>query len=70
MFAQVTTASVSPLHHISSCGVGQVVVFAGLFEATPNMDALASVIGHEVGHVVANHGGEKLSKVCCIRFAI
>lgn len=41
---------------------GKVVVFTGLFEATPNADALASVIGHEVGHVVANHGGEKLSK--------
>lgn len=39
------------------------VVFTGLFNATPNEDSLASVIGHEVGHVVANHGGEKLSKV-------
>lgn len=41
----------------------QVVVFTGLFQAAPNADALASVLGHEVGHVVANHGGEKLSKV-------
>lgn len=41
----------------------QVVVFTGLFDATPNQDSLASVIGHEVGHVVANHGGEKISKV-------
>ncbi|CAM9300210.1 unnamed protein product [Laminaria digitata] len=41
---------------------GKVVVFSGLFEATPNADSMASVIGHEVGHVVANHGGEKLSK--------
>lgn len=45
-----------------SCRI-QVVVFTGLFEVTPNEDALASVLGHEVGHVVANHGGEKLSKV-------
>eukprot|EP00904_Undaria_pinnatifida_P004708 jgi/Undpi1/14238/HiC_scaffold_9.g03887.m1 len=41
---------------------GKVVVFTGLFDATPNQDSLASVIGHEVGHVVANHGGEKISK--------
>ena len=38
-------------------------MFTGLFEVTPNSDALASVLGHEVGHVVANHGGEKVSKV-------
>ncbi|CAN0526939.1 unnamed protein product, partial [Ectocarpus sp. 8 AP-2014] len=42
---------------------GKVVVFTGLLEVTPNEDALASVLGHEVGHVVANHAGEKLSKV-------
>ncbi|CAN0147901.1 unnamed protein product, partial [Hapterophycus canaliculatus] len=42
---------------------GKVVVFTGLLGATPNEDALASVLGHEVGHVVANHAGEKLSKV-------
>ncbi|CAN0395624.1 unnamed protein product, partial [Ectocarpus sp. 8 AP-2014] len=41
---------------------GKVVVFTGLLEVTPNEDALASVLGHEVGHVVANHAGEKLSK--------
>lgn len=41
----------------------QVVVFTGLFEVTPSEDALASVLGHEVGHVIANHGGEKMSKV-------
>lgn len=41
---------------------GKVVVFTGLFEVTPNEDSLASVLGHEVGHVVANHGGEKVSK--------
>lgn len=47
----------------------QVVVFTGLLGATPNEDALASVLGHEVGHVVANHAGEKLSKVCCLLLA-
>lgn len=46
----------------------QVVVFTGLLKATPNADSLASVIGHEVGHVVANHGGEKLSKVFLVFF--
>ncbi|CAN0426904.1 unnamed protein product, partial [Ectocarpus sp. 13 AM-2016] len=40
----------------------KVVVFTGLLGVTPNEDALASVLGHEVGHVVANHAGEKLSK--------
>lgn len=44
----------------------EVVVFTGLFEVTPNKDALASVLGHEVGHVVANHGGEKVSKVTTV----
>lgn len=41
----------------------QVVIFTGMLGITPNDDSLAAILGHEVGHVLANHGGEKLSNV-------
>lgn len=60
-----STVCVLPMPKLvyQTTGTPQVVVFSGLFDATPNIDALASVLGHEVAHVLANHGGEKISKV-------
>lgn len=41
---------------------GKVGVHTGLFQITQNEAALAAVIGHEVGHVIAGHGGERMSQ--------
>lgn len=37
-------------------------VFTGLIEAAQNNGQIASVIGHEVGHVIAEHGNERVSQ--------
>ncbi|CAN0065957.1 unnamed protein product, partial [Heterosigma akashiwo] len=41
---------------------GKVVVYTGLFRVTPTEDALAVILAHEISHVLARHGGEKISK--------
>ncbi len=37
-------------------------VFTGLIELAEDDDQLAAVIGHEVGHVLARHGNERVSQ--------
>ncbi len=37
-------------------------VYTGLLKVAENQDQLAAVIGHEVGHVLANHSNERLSQ--------
>ncbi|HQU09750.1 MAG TPA: M48 family metallopeptidase, partial [Opitutales bacterium] len=41
---------------------GKVAVYSGLFKIATNDAQLAAVLGHEVGHVVARHGNERLSQ--------
>lgn len=36
-------------------------VYKGLLDVTETQDQLAAVIGHEVGHVLARHGNERMS---------
>jgi predicted Zn-dependent protease len=38
-------------------------VYAGLLQVATTQDQLAAVIGHEVGHVLARHGNERVSQV-------
>jgi len=41
---------------------GKVGVHTGLLRVAQNQDQLAAVIGHEIGHVVANHHEERITQ--------
>lgn len=41
---------------------GKIGVYTGLLKVADNQDQLATVIGHEVGHVIARHGNERVSQ--------
>ena len=40
---------------------GKIAVYTGILKITQNEDALAVVVGHEVAHATARHGGERMS---------
>ncbi|WP_330960114.1 M48 family metallopeptidase [Photobacterium sp. 53610] len=41
---------------------GKIGVYTGLLGVATNQDQLAAVIGHEIGHVLAKHSNERLSR--------
>lgn len=41
---------------------GKVGVYTGLMQLAENDAELATVIGHEIGHVIARHGAERMSE--------
>lgn len=41
---------------------GQVFITAALFNRLETEDELAGIFGHEIGHVVARHGAERIAK--------
>lgn len=41
---------------------GHIGVYTGLLKVADTQDQLAAVLGHEVGHVLANHSNERLSR--------
>ena len=41
---------------------GKVAIYTGLLAVTQNEDALAAVVGHEIAHVTANHGNERMTQ--------
>lgn len=45
---------------------GKVGVYEGLFNYLDNDAELAAVIGHEIGHAVARHGGERMTQAMVI----
>lgn len=40
---------------------GKIGVYTGLFKSAKNQHQLAAVVGHEIGHVIARHGNERVS---------
>ena len=40
---------------------GKIGVYTGILKVTENQEQLAAIMGHEVGHVIANHSNERLS---------
>lgn len=41
---------------------GKIGVYRGLLDVAINQDQLATVIGHEIGHVMAHHSNERISR--------
>ena len=41
---------------------GKVVVYTGIMPLVKNDAGLATVLGHEIAHAIANHGGERMSQ--------
>jgi predicted Zn-dependent protease len=41
---------------------GKVVVYTGIMPVVENETGLAVVLGHEIAHAIANHGGERMSQ--------
>lgn len=45
---------------------GKVGVYTGLLDLVESDDELATVMGHEIGHVIARHGAERMSEALVI----
>ena len=41
---------------------GKVAVYSGIMDSMDNEAELAFVVGHEIGHAIARHGGERMSR--------
>lgn len=41
---------------------GKIVVYTGILPIADNEDGLAAIIGHEIGHALANHSAERASQ--------
>jgi predicted Zn-dependent protease len=46
---------------------GKVGVYTGLLQLAENDAELATVIGHEIGHVIARHGAERMSEAMVLQ---
>ena len=46
---------------------GKIGVYTGLLKVATNQHQLAAVIGHEIGHVIAQHGNERMSQTTLIQ---
>lgn len=49
---------------------GKIGVYTGLMKVAKNQDQLAAVVGHEVGHVIAQHGNERVSSSTAVNVGL
>jgi predicted Zn-dependent protease len=49
---------------------GKVGFFRGLMEQTTSDDEIAAVMGHEVGHIKARHGAERMSQQVALELGV
>jgi len=49
---------------------GKIAVYTGLLPVTQDEAGLAVVMGHEVGHAVAGHGGERMSQSLVVELGL
>ena len=47
---------------------GKIGVYTGILKVAPDEASLATVMAHEVAHVIANHGGERMSNYLLVSF--
>jgi len=47
---------------------GKIGVYTGLLDVAVNQHQVAAVIGHEIGHVIARHGNERMSQSAAASF--
>jgi len=47
---------------------GKVGVFTGILPITKDESGLATVLGHEIAHAVARHGGERMTESMVVQF--
>jgi predicted Zn-dependent protease len=47
---------------------GKIVFFTGMLPVAENKDGIAVIMGHEIAHVVANHGNERMSQGLITQF--
>lgn len=46
---------------------GKVVVYTGILPLTQDENGLAVVLGHEIAHAIAEHGGERMSQALLVQ---
>jgi predicted Zn-dependent protease len=46
---------------------GKIGVYTGILQITKTEEGLATVLGHEVAHAVARHGGERMSEAMALQ---
>ena len=49
---------------------GKIGVHTGLLKVAKSQDQLATVLGHEIGHVIARHGNERVSQSLAMQGAL
>jgi predicted Zn-dependent protease len=52
----------SPEANAAAIAGGKIIVYTGILPVMANEAGMAAVLGHEVGHVLAHHTGERLSQ--------